>query len=174
MHFNKRNNNSGSSENLLTTTISPSSSAAAAAAASLSSSSAASTALRLSSSLSSSSSSPSLSSFSPLSTPGGVRMGLWCFLLLALVLMAHQQPCEGRYLPTRSHGDDLDKLRELMLQILESSNEDQRPPNEANGNTMAAQRANWLNKLGGGGPMDGMEARKYAATHGVYDNGRYY
>ena len=71
------------------------------------------------------------------------------------------------------------------MQILESSNEDanvavqqQRPPNEANGNTLAAaaaaaQRANWLNKLGGS--MDTMDVpRKYNAPRGIYDNGRYY
>lgn len=69
------------------------------------------------------------------------------------------------------------------MQILESSNEDgnaavqQRPPNEANGNTLAAavaaQRANWLNKLGGN--MDSMDVpRKYNAPRGIYDNGRYY
>lgn len=61
---------------------------------------------------------------------------------------------------------------------MESSNEDagaqQRPPNEANGNTLAAvQRANWLNKLGGN--MDGMDVpRKYNAPRGIYDTGRYY
>ncbi|CAD6999613.1 unnamed protein product [Ceratitis capitata] len=54
--------------------------------------------------------------------------------------------------------------------ILESSNEEQRPPNEANGNTLA-QRVSWLNKLNG---LDGGEApRKYGAR-GMYDNGRYY
>uniref|UniRef100_A0A1I8NY98 Proctolin n=1 Tax=Stomoxys calcitrans TaxID=35570 RepID=A0A1I8NY98_STOCA len=174
MHFNKRNfnkNNSGSSESLLTAATSSSSTESSS---SSSSPAAASTALRLSPLSTSTLSLSSSNSFSPLAASRGLRMGLWCFLLLAVLLMAHQQPCEGRYLPTRSHGDDLDKLRELMLQILESSNEDQRPPNEANGNTMSAQRANWLNKLGGGGPMDGMEARKYSAPHGVYDNGRYY
>ncbi|XP_005185657.1 uncharacterized protein LOC101892912 [Musca domestica] len=165
MHFNKR----ASNESLLTASTSSSS------ATELSPS-----ALRLSSSLSSSSSAAAATTTTSPSSPAmashaGVRLGLWCFLLLAVVLMAQQQPCEGRYLPTRSRGDDLDKLRELMLQILESSNEDQRPPNEANGNTMSAQRANWLNKLSGGGgsPLDGLDARKYA-PHGVYDNGRYY
>ncbi|XP_061389026.1 uncharacterized protein LOC133324159 [Musca vetustissima] len=161
MHFNKR----ASNESLLTASSTSSSSEAVSP-----------SALRLSSlsSTSKTTTSSSAAATSP-SSHAGVRLGLWCFLLLAVVLMAQQQPCEGRYLPTRSRGDDLDKLRELMLQILESSNEDQRPPNEANGNTMSAQRANWLNKLsgGGGGPLDGLDARKYA-PHGVYDNGRYY
>ncbi|XP_043660726.1 ras guanine nucleotide exchange factor G [Drosophila teissieri] len=46
---------------------------------------------------------------------------VWMTVLL-LVVPPHL--VDGRYLPTRSHGDDLDKLRELMLQILELSNED--------------------------------------------------
>ncbi|XP_073822486.1 proctolin [Musca autumnalis] len=165
MHFNKR----ASNESLLTASTSSSSSAMSPSALRLSSLSSPTT------TSSSASASALQSSPSSPASHAGVRLGLWCFLLLAVVLMAQQQPCEGRYLPTRSRGDDLDKLRELMLQILESSNEDQRPPNEANGNTMSAQRANWLNKLGGGGgsPLDGLDARKYA-PHGVYDNGRYY
>lgn len=104
MHFNK----SVSSESLLANTNSNSSSSAAAADAS--------SALRLSSPSSSSSSSvPSSSSSSASSS--SLRLGLWCFLLVAVILMAQQQPCEGRYLPTRSRGDELDKLRELMLQV---------------------------------------------------------
>lgn len=101
MHFNK----SVSSESLLANTNSNSSSSAAADA---------SSALRLSSP-SSSSSVPSSSSSSASSS--SLRLGLWCFLLVAVILMAQQQPCEGRYLPTRSRGDELDKLRELMLQV---------------------------------------------------------
>ncbi|XP_034668769.1 topoisomerase I damage affected protein 11 [Drosophila subobscura] len=63
----------------------------------------------------------------------GMRMGLglnmrqghrWLVWLLLLLLAIPPQMVDGRYLPTRSHGDDLDKLRELMLQILELSNED--------------------------------------------------
>lgn len=72
---------------------------------------------------------------------------------------------------------------------MESSNEEpqqQRPPNEANGNTLsAAQRANWLNKLqsnnmagaGTAGNLDAFEViapRKYGQHAGLYDNGRYY
>ncbi|XP_001356716.3 uncharacterized protein LOC6589186 [Drosophila persimilis] len=48
----------------------------------------------------------------------------WLVWLLLLLLAIPPQMVDGRYLPTRSHGDDLDKLRELMLQILELSNED--------------------------------------------------
>ncbi|XP_037960580.1 uncharacterized protein LOC119689753 [Teleopsis dalmanni] len=98
-----------------------------------------------------------------------IFIGFW--LLPLLLIMQQQQQCECRYLPTRSHGDDLDKLRELMLQILESSNEEPRPPNEANGNTLN-QRASWLSKLNA---LDAIEApRKYAGTHSAYENGRYY
>ncbi|XP_053959356.1 uncharacterized protein LOC128863948 [Anastrepha ludens] len=99
-----------------------------------------------------------------------LSLGLWLLPVLLVLLAWQQQPCEGRYLPTRSHGDELDKLRELMLQILESSNEEQRPPNEANGNTLA-QRASWLNKLNG---MDGLETSRKYGSRGTYDNGRYY
>ncbi|XP_054083302.1 uncharacterized protein LOC128919707 [Zeugodacus cucurbitae] len=99
-----------------------------------------------------------------------LSLGLWLLPVLLVLLAWQQQPCEGRYLPTRSHGDDLDKLRELMLQILESSNEEQRPPNEANGNTLA-QRASWLNKLNA---MDGVETQRKYGARGMYDNGRYY
>ena len=113
MHFNKlnssdnnnnSNNNNGNNMNLLTasssssalTTASPlSSSTTAAAAASAAVAVAAKT--------------KSLSH--------GLSFGIWGLLLLTVVLMAQQQPCECRYLPTRSHGDDLDKLRELMLQV---------------------------------------------------------
>ncbi|CAD6999615.1 unnamed protein product [Ceratitis capitata] len=45
-----------------------------------------------------------------------LSLGLWLLPVLLVLLAWQQQPCEGRYLPTRSHGDDLDKLRELMLQ----------------------------------------------------------
>ncbi|XP_030241605.1 uncharacterized protein LOC115563181 [Drosophila navojoa] len=110
-----------------------------------------------------SSPSPSLS----LSLP----MPLLLSLMLLLLLLVPPQPCESRYLPTRSHGDELDKLRELMLQILELSNEDpqqQQQPhqmrlhNEAN-NPLTAQRgsnsgssanAAWLQKLGAMGALD--------------------
>ncbi|EDW75628.2 uncharacterized protein Dwil_GK23968 [Drosophila willistoni] len=51
----------------------------------------------------------------------GPKVLIW---LLLLLLAMPPQMVDGRYLPTRSHGDDLDKLRELMLQILELSNED--------------------------------------------------
>ncbi|XP_068143606.1 uncharacterized protein Proc [Drosophila tropicalis] len=51
----------------------------------------------------------------------GPKVLIW---LLLLLLAMPPQIVDGRYLPTRSHGDDLDKLRELMLQILELSNED--------------------------------------------------
>lgn len=105
MHFNK----SVSSESLLANTNSNSSSSAAA--------DAASSALRLSSPSSSSSSSSVPSSSSSSASSSSLRLGLWCFLLVAVILMAQQQPCEGRYLPTRSRGDELDKLRELMLQV---------------------------------------------------------
>ncbi|KAH8392542.1 hypothetical protein KR215_010911 [Drosophila sulfurigaster] len=105
-------------------------------------------------------------------------------LLMVLLLVATPlQPCESRYLPTRSHGDELDKLRELMLQILELSNEDpqnqqqqqqQQQPlqqhqmrlhNEANNPLNGQQRASnaaWLQKLGAMGALD---------TEGAY--GRY-
>ncbi|ALC38964.1 Proct, partial [Drosophila busckii] len=101
-------------------------------------------------------------------------------LLLLLLLLEPLQPCESRYLPTRSHGDELDKLREMMLQILELSNEDSqqqqqqqhqqqqllRLHNEANNNNnnqqqqqLTAQRgsssnAAWLQKLGALGALD--------------------
>ncbi|XP_030384321.1 uncharacterized protein LOC115631650 [Scaptodrosophila lebanonensis] len=102
----------------------------------------------------------------------GLSLGLsnmlaWLLPLLLLLLLAvPPQPCESRYLPTRSHGDDLDKLRELMLQILELSNEDpqqqqqqqqlQQHPmlrlrNEANVNSLVPQRSSnsgWPQKLG--------------------------
>ena len=60
---------------------------------------------------------------------------------------------------------------------MESSNEEpQRPPNEANGNTLA-QRAAWLNKLNSmdAAGMDGAAAaaRKYAGRN-PYEAGRYY
>ncbi|EDW64020.2 uncharacterized protein Proc [Drosophila virilis] len=90
-------------------------------------------------------------------------------LMMLLLLLVPPQPCESRYLPTRSHGDELDKLRELMLQILELSNEDpqqqqqqshqMRLHNEAN-NPLTAQRASgssnaaWLQKLGAMGALD--------------------
>lgn len=94
-------------------------------------------------------------------------------VLMLLLLVVPPQPCESRYLPTRSHGDELDKLRELMLQILELSNEDsqnQQQPlqqplqqqrqmrmhNEAN-NPLTGQRASnaaWLQKLGAMGALD--------------------
>ncbi|KAH8263255.1 hypothetical protein KR044_006469 [Drosophila immigrans] len=108
-------------------------------------------------------------------------------LMVLLLVVMPLQPCESRYLPTRSHGDELDKLRELMLQILELSNEDpqnqqqqqqqQQQPlqqplqqhqmrmhNEAN-NPLTGQRgsnAAWLQKLGAMGALD---------TEGAY--GRY-
>ncbi|KAH8328377.1 hypothetical protein KR067_008599, partial [Drosophila pandora] len=73
----------------------------------------------------------------------GHRWLLVWMMVLLLVVPSHL--VDGRYLPTRSHGDDLDKLRELMLQILELSNEDpqtqqqQQHPlrlhNEATGNS---------------------------------------
>lgn len=43
---------------------------------------------------------------------------VWMTVLL-LVVPPHL--VDGRYLPTRSHGDDLDKLRELMLQVSKST-----------------------------------------------------
>lgn len=46
-----------------------------------------------------------------------LSLGLWLLPVLLVLLAWQQQPCEARYLPTRSHGDDLDKLRELMLQV---------------------------------------------------------
>lgn len=37
--------------------------------------------------------------------------------MMVLLLVVPSHLVDGRYLPTRSHGDDLDKLRELMLQV---------------------------------------------------------
>ena len=103
MHFNKlnssdnnnNNNNNGNNMNLLNA-----------------SSSALTTASPLSSSTTASAAAAKTKSLSH-----GLSFGIWGLLLLTVVLMAQQQPCECRYLPTRSHGDDLDKLRELMLQV---------------------------------------------------------
>ncbi|KAH8409349.1 hypothetical protein KR222_001383, partial [Zaprionus bogoriensis] len=122
------------------------------------------------SSASASSASPKLQA-SSLSLPLLLLLPLLALLLLALA----PQPCESRYLPTRSHGDELDKLRELMLQILELSNEDpqqqqQQQPlqqqlqqqhqlrlhNEANSPLGGQRGANaaWLQKLGAMGALD--------------------
>ncbi|KAM8717098.1 hypothetical protein ACLKA7_003896 [Drosophila subpalustris] len=108
------------------------------------------------------------------SLPQSLPLPMLLLLLMLLLLVVPPQPCESRYLPTRSHGDELDKLRELMLQILESSNEDsqnqQQQPlqqqqqqqrqmrmhNEAN-IPMTSQRASnaaWLQKLGAMGALD--------------------
>ncbi|XP_062142003.1 uncharacterized protein LOC133850058 [Drosophila sulfurigaster albostrigata] len=121
-----------------------------------------------------------------LQLPQTLQLPLPMLLLLLMVLLlvaTPLQPCESRYLPTRSHGDELDKLRELMLQILELSNEDpqnqqqqqqQQQPlqqhqmrlhNEANNPLNGQQRASnaaWLQKLGAMGALD---------TEGAY--GRY-
>ncbi|EDW04003.1 GH11555 [Drosophila grimshawi] len=94
-------------------------------------------------------------------------------VVMMLLVVVPLQPCESRYLPTRSHGDELDKLRELMLQILELSNEDpqqqqqqqqhqMRLHNEANnpltaqrvGNSNSNSNAAWLQKLGAMGALD--------------------
>lgn len=48
-------------------------------------------------------------------TASGHRWLLVWMTVLLLVVPPHL--VDGRYLPTRSHGDDLDKLRELMLQV---------------------------------------------------------
>ncbi|XP_041450714.1 uncharacterized protein LOC111076989 [Drosophila obscura] len=107
-------------------------------------------------------------------TERGLNMGMgislnlrqghrWLVWLLLLLLAIPPQMVDGRYLPTRSHGDDLDKLRELMLQILELSNEDPqkqqqtmpqqhpllRPHNEAssgsNSGTVSGSNTNTIN-----------------------------
>ncbi|XP_034472666.1 uncharacterized protein LOC117780309 [Drosophila innubila] len=108
-----------------------------------------------------------------LQVPLSLPLPMLLLLLMLLLLVVPPQPCESRYLPTRSHGDELDKLRELMLQILESSNEDsqnqqqQQQPlqqqqrqmrmhNEAN-NPLTGQRSSnaaWLQKLGAMGALD--------------------
>ncbi|KAH8237572.1 hypothetical protein KR038_010054, partial [Drosophila bunnanda] len=115
---------------------------------------------------------------------------VWMTVLL-LVVPPHL--VDGRYLPTRSHGDDLDKLRELMLQILELSNEDpqqqqqQQPQqqhplrlhNEANGggnnnNNLRASNGNsnaaWLQKLSAMGALDelGGDGARFASNYGRY------
>ncbi|KAH8385360.1 hypothetical protein KR200_005043, partial [Drosophila serrata] len=115
---------------------------------------------------------------------------VWMTVLL-LVVPPHL--VDGRYLPTRSHGDDLDKLRELMLQILELSNEDpqqqqqqqqQQHPlrlhNEANGggiggnNNLRASNGNsnaaWLQKLSAMGALDelGGDGARFAPNYGRY------
>ncbi|KAH8249500.1 hypothetical protein KR032_010022, partial [Drosophila birchii] len=116
---------------------------------------------------------------------------VWMTVLL-LVVPPHL--VDGRYLPTRSHGDDLDKLRELMLQILELSNEDpqqQQPQqqqhplrlhNEANGgvgggsntNNLRASNGNsnaaWLQKLSAMGALDelGGDGARFAPNYGRY------
>ncbi|XP_017070037.1 uncharacterized protein LOC108107144 [Drosophila eugracilis] len=113
---------------------------------------------------------------------------VWMTVLL-LVVPPHL--VDGRYLPTRSHGDDLDKLRELMLQILELSNEDpqqqqqqQHPqlrlrneatssnsnsnnnPRVSNGNSNAA----WLQKLSAMGALDelGGDGVRFGPNYGRY------
>nr|XP_016942496.1 uncharacterized protein LOC108019211 [Drosophila suzukii] len=118
---------------------------------------------------------------------------VWMTVLL-LVVPPHL--VDGRYLPTRSHGDDLDKLRELMLQILELSNEDpqqqqqqqqQHPqlrlhneatssnsnsnsninnPRVSNGNSNAA----WLQKLSAMGALDelGGDGPRFGPNYGRY------
>lgn len=101
MHFNKLGS-SDNNMNLFTSSSSASSHLAASA---------------LSSSSSSSSPSSTSSATKTKTSTHGLSLGLWWLLLMAVILMAQQQPCECRYLPTRSHGDDLDKLRELMLQV---------------------------------------------------------
>lgn len=53
---------------------------------------------------------------------GGHRWPLVTLLLLTMVLLGQQQAGECRYLPTRSHTNDLDKLRELMLQVNNKTN----------------------------------------------------
>ncbi|KAH8273638.1 hypothetical protein KR018_005545, partial [Drosophila ironensis] len=107
---------------------------------------------------------------------GGSGIGhRWLLVgLMVLLLVVPPHLVDGRYLPTRSHGDDLDKLRELMLQILELSNEDpqtqqqqlpqQQHPlrlhNEANGNgngnnpRVSNSNAAWLQKLSAMGALD--------------------
>ncbi|XP_020799171.1 uncharacterized protein LOC110177002 [Drosophila serrata] len=120
---------------------------------------------------------------------------VWMTVLL-LVVPPHL--VDGRYLPTRSHGDDLDKLRELMLQILELSNEDpqqqqqqqQQHPlrlhNEANGGggmggiggnnnyNLRASNGNsnaaWLQKLSAMGALDelGGDGARFAPNYGRY------
>uniref|UniRef100_A0A1A9Z9B5 Proctolin n=1 Tax=Glossina pallidipes TaxID=7398 RepID=A0A1A9Z9B5_GLOPL len=158
MHFNKINNNSNKSNNDSLTSSSLSSSSVVA--------------------VGDDSVSPYFTAVTVSSSASwfhGMNANLCWLFLLALLFMAHQQPCECRYLPTRSHADDLDKLRELMLQILESSNEDlQRPGNDGIGNvnSLSAQRANWLNSLGSLNNMDAN--RKYNIPRGLYDNGHYY
>ncbi|KAH8329250.1 hypothetical protein KR074_006193, partial [Drosophila pseudoananassae] len=118
--------------------------------------------------------------------------------MLVLLLVVPQHLVDGRYLPTRSHGDDLDKLRELMLQILELSNEDpqtqqqQQHPlrlhNEATGNSNSIgigsstsninnprvsnsnSNAAWLQKLSAMGALDelGGDAPRFGSNYGRY------
>ncbi|BFF96147.1 topoisomerase I damage affected protein 11 [Drosophila madeirensis] len=137
----------------------------------------------------------------------GMRMGMglnlrqghrWLVWLLLLLLAIPPQMVDGRYLPTRSHGDDLDKLRELMLQILELSNEDpqqqqqqqQQPQqhpllrlhNEANSGSSGINTNNnprssnsnsnaaWLQKLSAMGALDelGGDAPRMGPNYGRY------
>ncbi|XP_016968639.1 uncharacterized protein LOC108036803 [Drosophila biarmipes] len=117
----------------------------------------------------------------------------WLLVWMTVLLLAvPPHLVDGRYLPTRSHGDDLDKLRELMLQILELSNEDPQQPqqqqqqhpqlrlhNEAtsgssninnprvsNGNSNAA----WLQKLSAMGALDelGGDGPRFGPNYGRY------
>eukprot|EP00099_Drosophila_melanogaster_P011414 NP_001285728.1 proctolin, isoform B [Drosophila melanogaster] len=119
---------------------------------------------------------------------------VWMTVLL-LVVPPHL--VDGRYLPTRSHGDDLDKLRELMLQILELSNEDpqqqqqqqqqqQHPQlrlhNEATGGSSSSSNINnprvsngnsnaaWLQKLSAMGALDelGGDGARFGPNYGRY------
>ncbi|SPP79170.1 uncharacterized protein LOC117582369 [Drosophila guanche] len=120
----------------------------------------------------------------------------WLVWLLLLLLVIPPQMVDGRYLPTRSHGDDLDKLRELMLQILELSNEDpqqqQQPQqhpllrlhNEANSGSSGSgtntnnnprssnsnSNAAWLQKLSAMGALDelGGDAPRMGPNYGRY------
>lgn len=57
-----------------------------------------------------------------LTVRGGYHWPLATLLVVLLVLLGQQQPGECRYLPTRSHTNDLDKLRELMLQVNDEPN----------------------------------------------------
>ncbi|XP_017060512.1 uncharacterized protein LOC108100909 [Drosophila ficusphila] len=117
--------------------------------------------------------------------------------LTVLLLVVPPHLVDGRYLPTRSHGDDLDKLRELMLQILELSNEDpqqqqqqqQHPQlrlhNEAaggnNNNNLGSSNNNprvsngnsnaaWLQKLSAMGALDelGGDGARFGPNYGRY------
>ncbi|XP_060533710.1 uncharacterized protein LOC132706397 [Cylas formicarius] len=55
------------------------------------------------------------------------RLLLFSSVILTFLVFAVDETVEGRYLPTRSNGDKIDKIRELLKDILESEMEKDEP-----------------------------------------------